>query len=408
MRIVKDYCDVPNHCFPTSQGLAGHVSQTGHQVEGRATRPDKEESYGGGGANPLSIDEKTGLAERMIDHLRQWLDFEEMFLDSVSGKKMGEENMDFAVDDIIHYVRENADLDYLSPIDTYSYVGAEWVGISPVDGSEDVVAGWADSPDSAMAVPLVLAAMYKTGNYDAATAWYRHFGKDTEQNLETLIGGYHDSESVFQDIDELHHTSAESVRRLNPTYDPETDTVEVYRGVKGGLAKAIQEAVADGEDFFIEHRPLESWSVDAGTARYFSGSDGVILKTRIPVNDVMVSYHVAGELRTTEGEYAVMHGKEPLKYKVSNVIGPDVLRDESVVDMRRRSGKPWVEHVQELVGEEKPDFEEELELRMAAAKRSFDAWKKNGIIPEDSVWNESDARSIIIDEMEEAGYVQDD
>lgn len=179
--------------------------------------------------------------------------------------------------------------------------------------------------------PLFQLAAEATGNGQVPT--------DDPDVFNVLEDGAGDTESSL--YERIAEHSRDTVR------DVYGDSVVAYRGLSpegkpsatgsSSISDDIANAADAGEDMELEHRTLESWTVDPSHARKFSGvddedqRDGVIVKQEIPTDRVMAS-SMSGVLNAAEDELAVAHD-ESETIEPEQVLTPDEIRD----------GKPMVE-----------------------------------------------------------------
>jgi hypothetical protein len=110
------------------------------------------------------------------------------------------------------------------------------------------------------------------------------------------------------------------VRDVDPTYDPDTDTVTMYRGVSGEIADELRRAKEEGdeEQLKVKHRALESWTADPEVAQKFGD---VVLSARVPVENIATSWMTGPGLFNDEAEYVVASPEEAV-YRLDDVHEP--------------------------------------------------------------------------------------
>ena len=128
------------------------------------------------------------------------------------------------------------------------------------------------------------------------------------------------------------------------------DEITVFRGVstsdtnptKADASDAparIKEAAKNGDTVEHEHRPAESWTTDPGYAAFYSNpnndragehdDDGAMLRTTVPVEDVVMSAHTT-EMDPRESEVVLAH-EETVEYEPDDVIPDDELTNKRLV-----------------------------------------------------------------------------
>jgi hypothetical protein len=168
------------------------------------------------------------------------------------------------------------------------------------------------SGDSDNAVALNAWAKYKFGN-KATRQRSRDSYWDDETN-NTFGADEEELGSIDASVKAVQHVT----RHVDPTYDPRTDTVELYRGVDNSYARKIEQATRSKGGFQGRHYALESWSTHPSSASNFGH---IILRRRVPVGKIAATYHTGlGQANQDEHEYVVGSGPNPITYKRGNVI----------------------------------------------------------------------------------------
>lgn len=187
----------------------------------------------------------------------------------------------------------------------------------------DAARGWEGSMYAAdNAAPMIQLAMEETGNeqlpeYDAndraAAAdiddeTIDEMDRSTEFTTEKLREAYGDEITVFRGMSENPHGGTRSEG---------TDVVE-----------KLQDAKESGESVEVEHRPLESWSLEPTTAKLYASS-GAVIKTTVPVEEVMASSSV-GTIDPSENDTVVQH-EGPQMYSPDEIYAGDELNDDETL-----------------------------------------------------------------------------
>jgi hypothetical protein len=390
---TNPYCDVEGHCFNTPQALGGHVATTGHHVaDGSAHTPGF-----------LPFQERTEPLQSskvQLPPVKSWHQFaaldEQTQRDAIWELGIDKDKFfdmsDSDKRDLLElYLRENFGVDpdeaHLSPekqatrriqllqagIDWSKVekagrkvvVGADaqvsslreklqkkhrsrepWMDLTqihPVAPSASAytkgIHGWANDsvdPDSA---PLWMWASKRFNNY--------HMPKD-DLILEKYKGF---TPKHAKDIEESVALTQEIVRRIDPSYDAETDTIELYRGIKDEMSKELQDIMAGGltddDRIVVKHRALESWSASPEVAERFGD---VILHARVPVSSLVAAFYTNSRFLSTEAEYLVGTPDGQAAYNVHNLYlrSPDPTQRGVNGVMHQRTFKQWLDHTDNM------------------------------------------------------------
>lgn len=201
-----------------------------------------------------------------------------------------------------------------------------------VDAGEarNTLLAWNDWPTEAP--EMWVYAADKTGNTNV------HPDVDTSEGQSKL------TPDVEEDLEEYASTTQSIVRETDPTYDPDTDTVRVYRGIGGEVVQDLREEFEGRPSGAkiqeeVRHRSLSSWSSDPRVADMFATQaeqEGVVLEQRVKVDNIIgTSYTGPPGRHEGEVEYIVAHEDEEAD---ANVLlnGSSALQEAA-----REQAKAW-------------------------------------------------------------------
>ncbi len=183
---------------------------------------------------------------------------------------------------------------------------------------------WFFSVYSEDTAPLFKLAAEQTGNIQVPT---------DDPDVYNVLEG----ESVDEIDTALFDTAIEYTRDvLREVYG---DSVPCYRGLSPegepsdagstDISRQIEEAAESGKAAEVDHRTLESWSVNPLHARNFAGAsededDGIIIKTEIPIEEILIASY-AGFLTGSEDEIVAAQS-EAGTYAPEQVLTGDEIR----------------------------------------------------------------------------------
>lgn len=164
------------------------------------------------------------------------------------------------------------------------------------------------------AAPLIQYAMQQTGN--DTTPEYR----DAQRAQETDVSD--------EDIAAMQAISEHTTERLREAFG---DEVTVFRGFAKNphqgtpsegtdVVEQMEQAKERGESVNIEHRPVESWTLNPEVASLY-GAGGAVVKQTIPVEQVAMS-STTGWPDESEEDTVVMHDG-PQEYAPDQIILDD-------------------------------------------------------------------------------------
>jgi len=191
------------------------------------------------------------------------------------------------------------------------------------DTYEDVRNGWAQSMyNDERAKPMIAGAISNTGN-DNVPEW-----ADQDFDPDDV------SEESVEEFEQLREFTAEKFREAYG------DEVRVFRGLTDsphqgtpdegtGVADKLREAADGGEPTEMEHRPVESWSINPATAGTYAAvedddqergqvGDGVIVSTTVSPEQVLMSSQT-GAMEPRENEVVIEHDG-PAEYSKDEVF----------------------------------------------------------------------------------------
>jgi len=170
--------------------------------------------------------------------------------------------------------------------------------------------------------PYFFAAQEMTGNDNIP---HEQMGR------ETTFGT---PENPYQfDVDEAEMTVVrEKIGQTQAVLkDTFGETVTLYRGMKGSnrrggqpagnstIGDELREAAVEGESVTVDHRPLETWTLNPQVAGGYSGG-GATLRREVPVDQIVASGMTGGKLPSTE----VVVAHEPTSsYNSEQLITPE-------------------------------------------------------------------------------------
>ena len=143
-----------------------------------------------------------------------------------------------------------------------------------------------------------------------------------EQTQEMLREAFGDEITVFR---------GQSTSDTNPTRADPSDA-----------PARMKEAAKDGDTVEHEHRPAESWTTDPGYAAFYSNpgkddmsvdpseTDGVLMRTTVPVEDVVMAAHTT-EMEPRESEVVLAH-EETAEYDADQLIPDDEVTNQKLVE----------------------------------------------------------------------------
>jgi len=359
---VGRYCDIPGHCFASPQGLAGHAAQTGHPVPAKQVGEssilsayDPEFRITADMRGPIAPPPRTPEQKKPKSELETAVktrietdleSFRDKFNDGlqmaveyqIRGGLDAERTPEQTKEDMIEAAEEVAN-DANKKGYTYSWETFmdkvtpssgpnKWKDERHIveDKTHNLYKEWAHSNETPRAFPLWAWAALKFQNPHIPETVI--VGKRTNPSMETFA----DIEASVQRVQGL-------VRKIDPTYNPETDTITVYRGIKGATGKAIGKHIAKGdeEDALIDHRTLESWTASPRVAKNFmeegGGEEhGVMINASIPVSSVVGAFYADESLYGGEAEYIVATPHGSAYYKRDDFLfGSAELHDEQAI-----------------------------------------------------------------------------
>jgi hypothetical protein len=306
----EEYCDVPGHCFETPSGLGGHVSATGHDVASEQVETSDAAHESSRVSETVSIQDAEQYGEKLVDGI-DW--------DAIRERLDETDYREAASSHLKNLVKTNADEVTIGETSTfeelhagplYSKIGEQLVEKLPE--AVNATDSWGQSPEEPSTLPMWAWAVQKTGNS------FVHPGilAEEQKRSESFGVGQRDAEHMAR----MAAFTQAFVRDVDPTYDPDTDTVTMYRGVSGEIADELRRAKEEGneEQLAVQHRALESWTADPEVAQDFGD---VVLSARVPVENIATSWMTGPGLFDDEAEYVVASPEEAV-YRLDDVHEP--------------------------------------------------------------------------------------
>lgn len=307
-----EYCDVPGHCFDSPAALGGHVASTGHEVEAEEVEVSEEAHT----RTPVDVSIEETL--EYGDALNEAVDWEaaressEKFDKEFGFEKFAERHLGEAF--------EKNGIDNPAPPFNQFYVGARTNEVpqrmeEQLPEATKAVDGWGTDADQPSSLPLWAWAAEEAENSfvhprfaHLKQRWEKEIEEEEDEEerhwIEQRMNAVEVSQEEAEQADFMARMTQEAVRQVDPTYDPETDTVKVYRGVGGELGEKLLDAKEEEEveDIQVRHRALESWTANPEVAESFGQA---VLSARVKVDNIATSWMTGPGLFAEEAEYAV-------------------------------------------------------------------------------------------------------
>lgn len=372
------YCDIPGHCFASPQGLAGHAAQTGHPVPAKQVGmspilsefpPDFRTTADTSTADVTAAKRteqhrkpKSELETAVKTRIEADLEtFREKFNDGLQMASESEivlkrptpeqsvEHMIEAAEEVANEGNKNR---YTYSWETFMDKATPRSGPGKWQDERSVVEDkartfykeWGHNNENPRCFPLWAWAALKFENPHIPETV---IVSGTSKRANPTEEHFRDIEGSVQRVQGL-------VRKIDPTYDAESDTITVYRGLKGATGTSIRKHVMkeDDEDILIDHRTLESWSASPRVAKNFIdegggvGVNGVMIKARVPISSVVGAFYADDSLYGGEAEYVVACPKGSAYYKRDDFLfGSGELHDEQAT-----ADTAWSNVVERLSG----------------------------------------------------------
>lgn len=271
------YCDIPGHCFASPQGLAGHAAQTGHPVPAKETTTSpivgmyQYNQIGGVTSEkrePLQRKRGSETEKKVKTQVKEKLD---PVREAYEKARVPRPDFDLIMAGELQEASASLDsnLETAMQSSTQLQQASTWrYFMGKHGGPEEMLSGvhreamksWAES-----------ALSYETGRLWAWAAL-----KYQNENIpETVLTSSAMSKMTEDDLREFEESALEVqelARRTDPTYDAETDTILVHRGVGGETENEITKHLddIDNGDAFWSERIVSSldggdglWTFDA-------------------------------------------------------------------------------------------------------------------------------------------------
>lgn len=189
------------------------------------------------------------------------------------------------------------------------------------DDVVDMSRGWEGAMYRAKnAAPMIQAAVKETGNETMPE--YRDSGVAADMDVDG------------SDMRSAREASEFTTEKLREAFG---DEVTVFRGFSnnphGGTASEgtaapnrLREGKEEDEPVEIEHRPVESWTLEPNTAKMYAGNDGAVAQSSVPVEEVAMSSSV-GTIHPSENDTVLEHDG-PQVYDPSQIYTGDELRED--------------------------------------------------------------------------------
>lgn len=207
---------------------------------------------------------------------------------------------------------------------------------------DDAVNEWQLGMFAEETAPVFQLAAEQTGNETLPEGG--RFGDDE------YIDGVMEMPVTFEEKDAIRAKQEQTQEMLREAFG---DTITVFRGQAtsdtnptradpSDAPARMKEAAKEGDTIEHEHRPAESWTTDPGYASYYSNpgkddrrvdpdeTDGVLLRTEVPVEDVVMSAHAA-EMSAQESEVVLAH-EDTVEYEPDDVIPDDEVTNKRLVE----------------------------------------------------------------------------
>lgn len=254
----------------------------------------------------------------------------------------GPEDVESVADNLEDHLEEKEFVDDFGVYDFFSAQAPYREDFEPPDTMRHEAAeAFAGDPSNEETAPMWAHVASETENFNVHPDLSQEAG-DADLSPE--------DENRLEQHKELTH---EMVRRTDPTYDEETDTIEVYRGVNGDFARQLAQGVRDEGEVEVEHRTVESWTADPNLARAFAGTGaGAIVRKRVPVESIQTSFQSnpsmwAGD--QAEAEYVVAAPPEGFTYSRDEVLEASDLEDQAEVEeLAEQRADEWRDKMEEF------------------------------------------------------------
>lgn len=338
LRQAGKYCDAEGHCFDTPQGLGGHISATGHHVRAKdvGVRPVKKKTKvqtkeiflpGDPLHDPNAPWRNTVQIATEIPTKLNWSYSREDALKYIESEFSPEKLKSYVAkrEKEIHErldrtnVRTSADMDEL--FDAFQ---------NQVSMRDDSFAAWSSSADATRTAPIwhYASTVYKNPNVIPEIAEAVRMDHATDMKV----------------VAEFAAKTQALTRAVDPTYDADSDTVVLYRGVKDVLAQKLKEArdaAEEDELIRIEHRAVESWTTNPNFA---SNWGAIVLTARVPVSSIIATATSTRLHSGHEAEYIVGTPYGEAFYRKENIlpVGYDDKTRNNYIEASRQHEEAWL------------------------------------------------------------------
>lgn len=188
----------------------------------------------------------------------------------------------------------------------------------------------------------------------------------------------------------------ELARIGNPTFDPKTDTILLFRGVGGAQARDFLAGLATKKPVLADHHAIESWSASPEYAGRFGT---LLIASRVPVSSLVGSFQTVELHSAGESEYVVGTPFGKAIYYPQNIF-PHKGKGR-IKKMRDEQNKLWQKHyglkdfvaskkkadystdTEEVVLNEKGRLKVSVAFDETADMEMLSMWKETGNDPSD-------------------------
>jgi hypothetical protein len=113
----------------------------------------------------------------------------------------------------------------------------------------------------------------------------------------------------------------------------DSEEILLYRGFEGGEFNGRPEEFSDND--VISSNRIESWSLDPQVAERFMGSEGIMMKKQVPIDDIVACYLVHPSLQEyrSEKEFLVRNDEEEIDLDNLENLRSDYSIEDLMIDL---------------------------------------------------------------------------